>query len=60
MERGTRQGDPLSAYGFILALEVMFTEVRSNVNIAGEKIGGHSVKLAAYADDTIYIPLLLT
>ena len=35
----------------------MFIEVRSNVNIAGVKTGGHSVKLSAYADDT---SLLLT
>ena len=54
LERGTRQGDPLSAYLFILALEVMFIEVRNDVNIAGVKIGGHSVKLSAYADDTFF------
>ena len=53
LERGTHQGDPLSAYLFIFAQEVMFTEVRSNVNIAGVKFGGHSVKLSAYADDTL-------
>ena len=57
VERGTRQGDPLSAYLFILALEVMFIEVRNNVNIAGVKIGGHSVKLSAYADDTYFFTL---
>ena len=57
MERGTRQGDPLSACLFILALEVMLIEVRSNVNIAGVKIGGHSVKLSAYADDTYFFTL---
>ena len=57
LERGTRQGDPLSAYLFILALEVMFIEVRSNVNIAGVKIGGHSVKHSAYAADTYFFTL---
>ena len=57
LERGTRQGDPLSAYLFILALEIMLIEVRSNVNIAGVKIGGHSVKLSAYADDTYFFTL---
>ena len=42
---------------FILALEVMFIEVRRNVNIAGVKIGTHSVKLSAYADDTFFFTL---
>ena len=31
--------------------------MRSNVNIAGVKIGGHSVKLPAYADDTYFFTL---
>ena len=57
LERGTRHGDPLSAHLFIIALEVTFLEVRSNVNIAGVKIGGHSVKLSAYTDDTFFFTL---
>ena len=57
LEGGTHQGDPLSAYLFNLTQEVMFIEVRSNVNIAGVKIGGHSVKLSAYADDTFFFTL---
>ena len=57
LERGTCQGDPLSAYLFILALEVMFIEVRNNVDIVGVKIGGHFVKLSAYADDTFFFTL---
>ena len=57
LERGTRHGDPLLAYLFILALEVMFIEVRINFNIAGVKIGDHSVKLSAYADDTYFFTL---
>ena len=35
----------------------MFVEVRSNVNIAGVKLGGHSVKLLASADDTYFFTL---
>ena len=31
--------------------------MRSNVNIAGVKIGGHFVKLSAYADDTFFFTL---
>ena len=57
LERGTRQGDLHSAYLSIFALEVMFIEVRSIVNIAGIKIEDHSVKLSAYADDTYFFTL---
>ena len=35
----------------------MFIEMRSNVNIARVKTGGHSVKLSAYADDTYFFTL---
>ena len=52
LKRGKRQGDPLSAYLFILALEVMLFQLRSNEQIEGIKINDFKVKLAAYADDT--------
>ena len=57
LKRGTRQGDPLSAYLFIVALEVMLFQVRSNEQIEGIKINDFEVKLAAYADDTYFFTL---
>ena len=57
LKRGTRQGDPLSAYLLILALEVMLLQVRSNEQIEGIKINDFEVKLSAYADDTYFFTL---
>ena len=41
---------PLSAYLFILALEVMLIQERSNWQTEGVKINDFEVKLSAYAD----------
>ena len=53
LERGTRQGDPLSTYLFILALAIM----RNNDQIKGLKIDDNITKLSPYADDTYFIAL---
>ena len=55
LERGVRQGDPLSPYLFILAVESLAISIRQNVDIKGIKIGNHEVKLLQYADDTTAI-----
>ena len=57
LERGTRQGDPLSTYLFILALEIMFIQIRNNDQIKGLKINDNIIKFSAYADDTYFIAL---
>ena len=49
-----RQGDPISAYLFVLALEIFFILLKSNKNIQGINIFNHEFLYTAYADDTTF------
>ena len=49
--RGVRQGDPLSPYLFLFAIEVVAAKIRNDANIKGIKINNSELKLSMYADD---------
>ena len=57
VQRGVRQGDPLSPYLFIIAAEMLAIAIQSNADIQGLKIGKEEFKLIQYADDlSAFVP----
>ena len=54
LERGVRQGCPISLMLFIMAVEMLAINIRQDNNISGVKIANSapSIKILQYADDT--------
>ena len=56
VSRSVRQGDPLSGYLFIIALELLAQKIRESPNVQGIFIGNVEYKLTQYVDDlTIFV-----
>lgn len=55
LERGCRQGDPLSPYIFILCAEILAILIKSNPEIKGIEIEGEEYLISQYADDTSFM-----
>ena len=54
LEKGADQGDPISAYLFILALEVLFELIKNNDGIRGITIFNHTFLYTTFADDSTF------
>ena len=50
--RGCRQGDPLSPYIFLLAIEPLAMAIKDDKTIGGITIDGKTHTIGQYADDT--------
>ena len=52
LERGVRQGCPLSGLLFVIGIEVLANAIKSKTTIKGIKVGEKEIKVSLYADDT--------
>ena len=55
IRRGCRQGDPISAYLFLIGAEILSRLIQINPNIIGIKVENMEFKLTQFADDTTLI-----
>ena len=55
IERGCRQGDPISPYLFIICAQIMFLLIKNEKNLKGISINGLEHKITQFADDTTLI-----
>ena len=54
LQKGARQGNPISAYLFILCLEIVFILIKANKRVKWITIFEHIYLYPAYTDDTAF------
>ena len=52
VERGVRQGCPLSGLLFIIGIEILAREIKNDTGIKGINVGEKEIKVSLYEDDT--------
>ena len=50
LENGACKGNPISAYFFIIAIEIIFAMIKSSPNIKGLNVFSHNYLYTTYAD----------
>ena len=55
LERGVRQGYPLSPYLLVLGVEILAVKIRKNETIKGITVSENEIKVSQYAEDTTLI-----
>ena len=54
LQKGARQGNPISAYLFILCLEIALILIQANKRVKGINIIKHTYLYSPYADDATF------
>ena len=54
LNRGTRQGDPLVAYIFILVMQIVSSIIKHDSNIEGILVNNEQIKMVLFADDSTF------